>query len=200
MGIYDQFTKETMEELAKSKDDFERWVKYEPGIMEEYINGSRGNNILFNTQARVHLEAMKELHEVAFRCASEFTRVGQHKDREHLTKYLNELERYALLKRKNFTDVHSTYTENFSFDFVTLESEGFDSLPAENFPTTVRFYYQQWQKDYFEDTVRRHGESIQAMGKIYSRIRIKSLQRAVARENQWGDVKWRAKAVSRGQR
>jgi hypothetical protein len=32
----------------------------------------------------------------------------------------------------------------------------------------------------------------------YSRIRIKSLQRVVARESQWDDVKWRFKAVSKG--
>jgi len=87
--------------------------------------------------------------------------------------------------------------EDLSFDFVALESEHFKSLPSEECPTKVRFYYQQWQKDYFEDTIQRHGETIQAMGKIYSRIRIKSLQRAVAKESQWDDVKWRAKAVSK---
>jgi len=196
--IYDQFTKETIEELAESKEDFERWIKYEPGIMDDYINGDRGNNVLFNTQARVHLEAIEQLHEVAFRCAAEFTKVDQHKDSAHLLKYLKELERYALSKRKNFTDIHNTYAEDFSFNFIALELENFKNLPAEESPTTARFYYEQWQKDYFEDTIRRHGESIQSMGKIYSRIRIKSLQRVVARESQWDDVKWRAKAVSGG--
>ena len=194
--IYDQFTKETIEELAESKEDFERWIKYEPGIMDDYINGDRGNNVLFNTQARVHLEAIEQLHEVAFRCAAEFTKVDQHKDSAHLLKYLKELERYAFSKRKNFTDIHKTYTEDFSFDFIALESENFKSLPVEESPAKARFYYEQWQKDYFEDTIRRHGKSIQSMGKIYSRIRIKSLQRVVASESQWDDVKWRTKAVS----
>ena len=195
--IYDQFTNETKEELAESKEEFERWLKYEPGVMEEYINGDRGNNILFNTQARAHLEAMKGLHEVAFRCAAEFTEISDHKDSAHLEKYLKELERYTFLKRQNFMDVHSTYTEGFDFDFITLESEHFKGLPTEVLPSTVRFYYKKWQKDYFEDTIQRHGESIQSMGKIFSRIRIKSLQRVVARESQWDDVKWRSKAVSR---
>ena len=112
-------------------------------------------------------------------------------------KYLKELERYALLKRQNFMDVKSTFVEDFNFDFVALESKHFKSPPTEECPVKVRFFYQQWQKDYFEDTIRRHGESIQAMGKIYSRIRIKSLQRVAARESQWDDVKWRSKAVSR---
>ena len=164
--------------------------------MDDYINGDRGNNVLFNTQARVHLEAIEELHEVAFRCAAEFTKVDQHKNCAHLLKYLKELERYALSKRKNFIDIHKTYTEDFIFDFVALESENFKSLPVEESPAKARFYYEQWQKDYFEDTIQRHGKSIQSMGKIYSRIRIKSLQRVVARESQWDDVKWRTKAVS----
>ena len=92
-------------------------------------------------------------------------------------------------------DVHSA--EEFDFDFINLEFEDFKILPTEVLPSTVRFYYKKWQKDYFEDTIQRHGESIQSMGKIFSRIRIKSLQRVVARESQWDDVTWRSKAVSR---
>jgi hypothetical protein len=68
----------------------------------------------------VNLEAMRELREVAFRCAAKFTEVSQHKDSVRLIKYLKVLKRYALLKRQNFTDVNSTYVEDFNFDFVAL--------------------------------------------------------------------------------
>ena len=114
-----------------------------------------------------------------------------------LKKYLKELLRYSLLKRQNFTEVDKDYIEDFSFDFVELESNFFKKLPTEESPTTIHFYFKQWQKDYFEDTFRRQGVTIQAMGKIYSRARVKSFQREVAHESQWDDVKWRAKTVTK---
>ena len=195
--IYDQFTYETIHELAESREDFERWVKDNPEVLESYINGDRGNNVLFNTQAQAHLEAMEELHEVAFKCAAEFTKIDQHENKDLLKKYLKELQRYSLLKRQNFTEVDTDYVEDFSFDFVELESNFFKKLPTGESPTTIRFYYKQWQKDYFEDTFRRQGMTIQAMGKIYSRTRVKSFQRVVARESEWDDVKWRTKTVTK---
>tara|TARA_B100001123_G_scaffold307897_1_gene344033 strand:- start:7532 stop:9643 length:2112 start_codon:yes stop_codon:yes gene_type:complete len=195
--IYDQFTYETINELADSKEDLERWVKDNPEVLESYINGDRGNNVLFNTQAKIHLGAMEELYEVAFKCAAEFTKVDQHENRDMLKKYLKELQRYSLLKRQNFMEVDKDYIEDFSFDFVELESNFFKKLPTEESPTTIHFYFKQWQKDYFEDTFRRQGVTIQAMGKIYSRARVKSFQREVARESEWDDVKWRAKTVTK---
>ena len=70
-------------------------------------------------------------------------------------------------------EVDKDYIEDFSFDFVELESNFFKKLPTEESPTTIHFYFKQWQKDYFEDTFRRQGVTIQAMGKIYSRARVK---------------------------
>ena len=117
------------------------------------------------------------MHEVAFKCAAEITNVDKHKNKDLLKKYLKELQRYSLLKRRDFTEVDKDYIEDFSFDFVELEANFFHKLPTEESPTTIRFYYKQWQKDYFEDTFRRQGMTIQAMGKIYSRTRVKSFQR-----------------------
>ena len=40
------------------------------------------------------------------------------------------------------------------------------------------FYYEQWQKDFFTDQMKKHGTSPQGLGKLLSRIPIKKTQRA----------------------
>mgnify|MGYP001091609774 FL=1 len=73
----------------------------------------------------------------------------------------------------------------FDFDFISLEECFFENTPDEQSPNQVKFYYEDWQKDFFRDNIRRQGTNIQSMGKFFSRIPIKKLQRFVARE---GDI------------
>lgn len=180
-NIYDQFTRETREELAESKEELEWSIKKSPDYMESYIRGDRGNNVLFNNQARAHLQAMEELHQVAFQVAKDITKVEHGSLMEH---YLEELERYSLNKKKSFNDVEKEILETFDFDFVGMESEFFETLPVKRSPVKIKFSYEDNQKEFFVDNVQRQGESLQAMGKIFSRINIKKLQRKVYSESE----------------
>ena len=114
--------------------------------MESYMNGERGNNVLFNNQARVHLEAMKELHQVAFQAARDVTKV---KDGSLMGHYLNELERYSLAKKINFNDMEKETLETFDFDFAKMESDDFNTLPKEISSTEISFLHEEEQKQFF---------------------------------------------------
>lgn len=182
--IYRQFSKETIEELSKSKDELENKIKTRPGYIESYIKGERGNNVMFNTQARAHLEAMDELHTVAFDCAAELTKIDLLPEDSLEKIYLKELKTYSLTKRQKFTDVESNLIKNFEFDFVALEAENFATLPTKQSSCSINFFYEKWQKEFFVDNIKRQGDTIQALGKIFSRIPIKKLQRTVSRESE----------------
>ena len=149
--------------------------------MEDYINGKKGNNVLFNNQARVYLEAIKELHQAAFQAAKEITKV---KDDSLMGHYLNELERYSLAKKINFNDMEKETLETFDFDFAKMESDDFNTLPKEISSTKISFLHEEEQKQFFIDNVQRQGDNIQAMGKIFSRINIKKLQRKTYSESE----------------
>lgn len=182
--IYRQFTKETIEELDYSENKLKDRIKNEPGYIESYINGEKGNNVMFNTQARAHLEAMDELHTVAFDCAEKLTKINLLPRDAIENAYLQELKIYSLAKRQKFTDVESNFIKDFEFDFVALEAESFSTIPQRKSLCTINFFYEEWQKEFFVDNVKRQGDSIQALGKIFSRIPIKKLQRTVARESE----------------
>ena len=183
--VYAQFTTETIEELDQSKQDLEDRIKNNPEIMESYIKGERGNNVLYNSLAKVQIEAMVEMHQVAFESAREFMRVRNIELSLVNHSYLENLERYCLAKRREFIDFDSIFLEEFDFDFISLEECFFENTPDEQSPNQVKFYYEDWQKDFFRDNIRRQGTNIQSMGKFFSRIPIKKLQRFVARE---GDI------------
>jgi hypothetical protein len=183
--VYEQFTAETIGELDKSKKGLENAIKNNPEIMESYIKGERGNNVLYNSLAKVQIEAMVEMHKVAFQSAREFMG-GQNSELSLVDhSYLQNLERYCLAKRREFIDFDSIFLEEFDFDFISLEECFFENSPDEHSPTQVKFYYENWQKDFFRDNIQRQGTNIQSMGKFFSRIPIKKLQRFVARE---GDI------------
>ena len=177
--IYQQFCSETMDELSESREKLEWRLKNETGLIQKYIAGEAGNNVLFNTQARVYIDAMDELHEVAFEAAREFALGGHVPQSSFDATYLDELQRYSLVKKCKITDLQTEVLEGFKFDFVALDSRNFDVLPSELVQTEVRFYYEQWQKVFFSDQMARHGTSVQGLGKLMSRVPIKKSQRAV---------------------
>ena len=177
--IYEQFCSETMEELSESREELEARLKNEHGLIQKYIAGEAGNNVLFNTQARVYIDAMEEMHLVAFEAAREFVLRSRFPQSSFDTTYLDELRRYSLAKKCKITNLGAEVTERFMFDFVALDARNFDELPVGFDQTDVRFYYERWQKDFFSDQMARHGTSMQGLGKLMSRVPIKKTQRAI---------------------
>lgn len=178
MSIYKSFTAETVSELSQSRGELEKKIKTEPGLLEKYISGEAGNNVLFNTQARIYLEVMQELHEVAFEAVRVFSGLDSGESNSIEVTYLNELKRYSIAKKQHFVNLQETNMEHFDFDFIALERANFTSIPTQKKPTDIVFYYEQWQKDFFTDQMKKHGTSPQGLGKLLSRIPIKKTQRA----------------------
>jgi hypothetical protein len=176
--IYNSFTAETVSELSQSRDELERKIKTDPGLVQKYISGEAGNNVLFNTQARIYLEVMKELHEVAFEAVHVFSGLDRAGQNSIEMTYLNDLQRYSVAKKQQFVNLQETSKGHFEFDFIALERENFTRVPTQKKPTDIAFYYEQWQKDFFADQMEKHGTSPQGLGKLLSRIPIKKTQRA----------------------
>lgn len=180
IDIYESFITETANELDQSRDKLEMRIKSEPGLIQRYISGAAGNNVLFNTQARTYLEAMEDLHEAAFEAARDFAGLRGIDLNSLEASYLEELKRYSLAKKQRFVNLQEVSIEHFNFDFVALEAESFTNMPTLMKPTDICFYYEQWQKDFFSDQMARHGTSHQGLGKLLSRVPIKKTQRATS--------------------
>jgi hypothetical protein len=175
-AIYDGFTDETINELSSTREELEHSLRAEAGVVESYIAGVRGKNLLYSNQARGYLTCISELTTVAYRAAAAFLKsTGAY---EHICPgYLTELERYAQARKKALLELDKSFTEDFAFDLVALESQRFGTVPASPSPTSVRFYYDDWQKAFFADQLCRYGQDAQAWSKMLSRTPIKKMFR-----------------------
>jgi hypothetical protein len=176
-SVYDDFVAQTVGELWESRDALERRIKREDGVIEQYIRGDAGNNVLLTNQARVYQNHIDELNEAAFHCTREFLKSSGHGGNAVSDDYLRQLELYSLWKKKGLMDLDTDYELEMNYDFVALEQAGFAEIPARQIPTTVRFTYLPWQKDLLGDQLRRFGASLPGWGKILSRIPIKKMHR-----------------------
>ncbi len=178
-AMYGSFLEATEGELAPTYEALADDIKTDRAVLESYLAGERGNNVLFNTQAQVYLTCMEALHDVAFDLFADFVieRTGQ----EDLldAAYFADLKRFSLLKKRSFIDLDSETVADFDYDFVALEQADFEDAPTETRPTRMRFFHQPWQKQFFQDQLNRHGRSRQALGKVFSRIPIKKTHRSV---------------------
>jgi hypothetical protein len=177
-AMYAGFLEATSGELAPTHEALADDIKGSAAVLESYLAGERGNNVLFNTQAQVYLTCMEALHDVAFDELTAF--LARNAAAIDLPEtYLADLKRYSLAKKRSFIDLTSEAVADFDFDFVALEKDGFEELPAGMAPTRIRFFHQPWQQRFFQDQLDRHGRSLQALGKVLSRIPIKKTHRTV---------------------
>jgi radical SAM superfamily enzyme YgiQ (UPF0313 family) len=175
-GVYDKYTAETISELVATYEELEQAVRKEKGVVEGYINGTRGNNLLYGNQTRAYTTCMPEITTMAYRSATEFLKKSGALDRIPAG-YLQELERYAHARKQSLLDLDKSFSADFQFDFVALEAQRFTNLPKEPKATTIEFYYDDWQKEFFADMIRRYGRDEQAWTKMFSRTPIKKMFR-----------------------
>ena len=176
LGLYNDFIVESNEELHNSKEKLEALLRDNNGKeINRYINGEVGNNILFNTQAKVYIDFMNEIHVAAY--TSVIDLLG--KDVDIL--YLNELMKFSLMKKAKFMDIDSATSHIFHYNFVRMEDNLFTDINIDQLEETrIVFYYEEWQKKFFSDQMKIHGTSIQGLGKLLSRVPIKKTQRKVS--------------------
>jgi hypothetical protein len=179
-AIYGQFTHETITELADTRAELERTLKSQPGVVEEYIRGARGNNVLYGSQTRAYLTCLPDLTTAAYRSAAEFLNSAAPGQRI-CPGYIAELERYAHARKSALLELDRSFTEEFQFDFSALEGDQFGSLPEKATPTSVEFYYDDWQREFFADQIRRYGRDDQGWTKMFSRTPIKKMFRRARR-------------------
>ncbi|MFN3075332.1 MAG: B12-binding domain-containing radical SAM protein [Alphaproteobacteria bacterium] len=181
--LYARFLAETEAELSPSRERLAEEIKNKPGVLEDYIAGVRGNNIMFNTQVIARLNILPQLHAYAFAATRSFLKSkGSDIDTE-LDAYLGQLEIYSLYKKTPawFDRLSEEDVVPFDYDFVALEEGHFQDQPAARNQGSIRFYFTPWQQEYFADQLAFHGKTVQGLGKMYSRIAIKKLQRSVER-------------------
>jgi radical SAM superfamily enzyme YgiQ (UPF0313 family) len=179
--LYRSFNQETRNELWASKDELQRFVKSDRSVIEKYIAGELGNNILFRHRAIALQTLVEDIHEVAFAVALEVLAARNPTAAADYTSYLAELQRYSALRKRNLFDEQETYTGTFHYDLDAMFHDDFEGLPRRlDEPMEIVFYRTDEQRDMLTSQYAQYGRELNAIGRIVSRIAMSKLQRAVA--------------------
>lgn len=177
-ALYASFNRETRDELWESREALEQYVRSDPSVIQKYIDGALGNNVLFRHRAAALLDMVDDVHDAAFGVAGELLRArGCGADADG---YLGELKQYSTLRKRNLFDDGGARTATFTYDFATLYDNDFHGVPERAAqPIEVRFQHTAEQRDMLASQFAQYGRELNAIGRIVSRIAMSKLQRAV---------------------
>ncbi|OGH60636.1 MAG: hypothetical protein A3G34_10945 [Candidatus Lindowbacteria bacterium RIFCSPLOWO2_12_FULL_62_27] len=177
--FYKDFAPEEESNLRESGDEL-RAFTLEPGVVEKYIKGEYGINEIYKYRAIAVFYHMAELHEVAYAAARELLREKGLLD-ERTEQYVNELQRFSLMRKEGLFDMNGLSRGEFHFDFVKLLDGNFASLPFDYHDPRgieVEVYHTEKQKKTIMAYIDQFGDSLVGLGRILNRAHIASMHRS----------------------
>jgi len=179
-ALFKSFDEETRNELWDDRDKLLNEIKNDKKILEKYIMGELGVNVLFKHRAIAAVNLINEIHDAVFKIASEILHQRNFLAYQKYTSYLDELKIFSSLRKQNVFDVEKKYTQLFRYDFQKLIENDFESLPEKlDKSVKVTFYSTQEQKDLMKEKIDENGSDVNGFGKILSRMMGTLLQRSL---------------------
>jgi len=187
-GLYKSFGDATHDELWDSKEELEAFTKSSKDVIQQYIAGELGNNVLFRHRAMAFLDLIDEVHAAAFKVAGEILEDTNPSARKEYAAYLDELALYSASRKRNVFELDARYSEEFNYDFPKLVAEEFEGLPEKlDAPVTLNFYASEETKGMIRFQQSVQGSDLNGTAKIVSRIPCAKLQRAVDFDGKTSD-------------
>lgn len=180
-ALYRSFNQETRDELWESRDALQQFVKSDRSVIEKYIAGELGNNILFRHRAKALLHLVDDIHDAAFGVVSEVLAQQDPEAARRHEPYLAELKRYSAMRKRSLFAEQDRYTGLFEYDMEALFRNHFEGLPRRlDEPVEILFYRTDEQLAMLTSQYAQYGRELNAIGRIISRMAMSKLQRAVA--------------------
>lgn len=178
--LYRSFNEATRDELWDRRDALEAFVKSDESVIQKYITGELGNNVVFRHRALALLNLVDEIHEAAFAVADELLQARDARAAEPHSAYLAELKRYSAMRKRDLFGAPVRYAETFSHDFSRLVDQDFAEWPvALEQPVEIVFEHTREQQDMLMSQYAQYGKELNAIGRIISRMATSKLQRSV---------------------
>ncbi|KFM20094.1 anaerobic magnesium-protoporphyrin IX monomethyl ester cyclase protein [Marine Group I thaumarchaeote SCGC AAA799-P11] len=183
--LFKTFDEETRNELWDDKEELLNYIKSDKKVLEKYISGKLGINVLFKHRAIAAVDLIDEIHDAVFNTASEIFRQRDFLAYQKYIPYLNELKIFSVLRKRNVFDVEKEFEHEFTYDFQELIENDFEELPKKlTNPVKVFFYSTQEQKELMKEKIDENGSDVNGLGKILSRMMGTLLQRSLKFDNK----------------
>jgi radical SAM superfamily enzyme YgiQ (UPF0313 family) len=179
--IYEDFRKETIDELWDSEEELLNFAKRKDTI-QKYLSGEYGSNLIYKYRATAFIKYMQEIHELSFTIAKELIMEKPGLDQEITLEFFAELMKHSLYKKINLLETGRVYEDTFKYDLLAAETGGFQGRPQEwllENPKKLYYYHDPKQQETIDGHRREYGTSIVGIGRILTKVHIKKMYRQV---------------------
>jgi radical SAM superfamily enzyme YgiQ (UPF0313 family) len=160
--LFSSFRKETENELWDSEDELYKFASSNE-VMDKYISGEYGSNIVMKYKTLGFIKHLKEIHDVAFDIAIKLK--PEYKD------FLSELKTYSILSKQDFFDTDSSYSDTFHYDVKQLNPIKLKK------PATLHFEHSAEQKEIIKNALKEFGSDTIGIMRIFVRIHVSKIYR-----------------------
>ncbi len=178
-ALFDRFAEATATELWQEKTTLEEFVQ-EPGVVQRFIDGELGNNLLFVHKTRAITEFAPDLATLA---AASVLKVlaAEGRDGEAVREFVADAVRYHELRMTNLFDGSDTeIAAEFRFDLAAFYADA-NPRPIESYrfsdPRQIRFVLDEAQRDVIARFLAIYGRTPVGIGRILSKVHTKKLMR-----------------------
>ena len=179
-ALYQSFNDATRDELWEQRGELMAFVKHDRSVIDRYVAGELGNNVVFRHRALAFLHLVDDIHDTAFAIARELVAAHAPERLAEAVPYLEELSQFSRLRKRDLFGPPTTFRAAFHYDFERLQDEEFQQWPdrlAE--PIQVTFEHTPDQIAMLDSQYAQYGREVNAIGRIISRIATSKLQRTV---------------------
>jgi len=165
--LYNDFKNETSQKLWDNKSSLKNFVTKN---VDSVLNDEKGANELSLSKATAFFKIYPEINKTFFSIAKQYFFDSSINDKL-LEKYLNELEKYSLL-RKSDIFINNDFENNFYFDFKKIEKFNFDIKPNKfykNKKINFSISHNNSQKKLINSFNNEFGNTFDGLGKMLMR-------------------------------
>jgi radical SAM superfamily enzyme YgiQ (UPF0313 family) len=179
VNLFESFLTATHEELWESREELESFIR-SPGVVEKFIAGELGNNLLFVHKTlgiTAHMDALASFARTSIESCLKTHAVSG----TDVFEFIEDALLYHCARARNlFNGLDDTPQATLRFDIAGFMAAGrtasFEDfrLPA---PTTFRFILDDTQRALIKRYIGIYGSSTVSIGRILSKVHVKKLFR-----------------------
>ncbi|NQV57945.1 MAG: cobalamin B12-binding domain-containing protein [Rhodospirillales bacterium] len=178
-AFYESFTEATRDELWERREDLVKFV-HGPDVIDSYIKGDLGNNLLFIYKTLAITQHGPQLAELAQSTFLHYLRESK-VDSEDAVAFTKDAQTYHLHRMTNLFEFRDKdVIAKMRFNVKAYEDDPDPGpLSAYQFekPETVHFVLEDSQKELVERYLGIYGDSIVGIGRILSKVHVQKLFR-----------------------
>ncbi len=177
--FFDLFKKDTKNELWDKKEDLLKFIE-EPGIIEKYIKGDIGYNLIFVYQSMAMNKYIDELKIFAMKTMEKVLK-RNNKDSQENLEFISQTLNFDLCCLKNlFSDIEEEPINNFDFDIEYFQKTdnitNIKDLKLKQ-PLKLKFILKKEQKEIIKRSIQLYDNSDIGISRILTKVFVKRLLR-----------------------